>query len=98
MPPPAVLEGFDAAVPGSAEKIVDEFVAEAHHRRQQERKQGRLTFIDTLIGRLTALAFAGAGFFVTYTAIIHDSPWIGAIVGGGMIVSGMAVLMRASKK
>lgn len=97
LPPPAVLDGFEQAVPGSSKLIVNEFQAEAEHRRSQERKQGTLTFVDTLIGRLTALAFAGGGFYVTHQAIIHSESWVGSIVGGGMIVSGMAVLIRGRK-
>ena len=94
LPPPAALQAFEDIAPGTAERIVGEFVAEAHHRRAQERKQGNLIFLDNVIGRLLAIAFAAGGFWVTYQAIVHNSPWVGGIVGGGMIVAGMTVLIR----
>lgn len=97
LPPPAALEAFENVAPGSAAKIVAEFQAEAAHRRQQERWEGLLTIGDTIIGRLSAMLFAAGGFGVTYVAIVNDSPWVGSIVGGGMIVSGMAVLLRSRK-
>ena len=97
LPPPQALEAFERAVPGSAELIVQEFVTEAHHRRELEKKEGSLIFIDNFVGRASAIAFAAGGFGVTSLAIVYDSPWVGGIVGGGMIVSGMAVLLKGRK-
>lgn len=97
LPPPQALEAFERVAPGSAQIIITEFVTEAHHRRELETKQGNLIFVDNFVGRASALLFAGGGFFVTYAAIVNDSPWVGAIVGGGMIVSGMTVLLKGRK-
>lgn len=38
LPPPEVLERFDALYPGSAKLIIDDFLNESAQRREAERK------------------------------------------------------------
>ncbi len=99
LPSPAALEAFEQAVPGAGKLILEEFNAEASHRRALERQQGNLIVRETHVGQVLAIVFALACLAVAaYAASVH-AEWIGAIVGGGVIVSGMVALLgrRQSK-
>lgn len=65
IPPPAALESFERAMPGLAREIVDEFRAEARHRREIEARASRTEAASELIGKAMALLFACGCFGVT---------------------------------
>ena len=92
LPPPAALDAFEQIAPGTAAKIVDEFQAEAAHRRHRENRRDRAVFIETFIGQASAIVFALGGLGVATFAAVHDAQWIGSIIGGGVIVSGIVAL------
>jgi uncharacterized membrane protein len=96
LPPPQALQAFEDIAPGTAAKIIEEFQAEAAHRRSQENAQLRLVAAETLIGQVSAILFALGGLAVTAYAAFVGAEWIGSIVGGGMIVSGV-IALRAGR-
>jgi len=73
--------------------ILGEFQAEASHRRAMERQQGNLIVRETHIGQALAIVFGLACLGVAAYAAFVGATWIGAIVGGGVIVSGMVALL-----
>jgi hypothetical protein len=78
--------------PGAASLIIAQFMAEAERRRKQEDREARLRVGETHIGQLSAMVFALAALGVAlYAAHVH-AQWIGSIVGGGIIVSGITAL------
>lgn len=97
IPPPAVLEGFERALPGLAREIVDEFRAEAKHRREIEVRASRTEAASELLGKAMALLFAGGCFGVTVYAVAHDADWVAGVIGGGTIVSGIAAFLSRSR-
>lgn len=92
LPPPQALQAFEDIAPGTAAKIIDEFQAEAAHRRQQERRQFWLVGTETLVGQFSAIVFALGALGVAGYAAYMGAQWIGAIVGGGVIVGGIIAL------
>lgn len=46
LPPPAALSGFDAVVPGLAERIAKAWEDESEHRREIERREQRAYYLD----------------------------------------------------
>ena len=93
IPPPAALENFERAVPGLAREIVDEFRAEARHRRSLEARASRTESASELLGKIMALIFACGCFGVTLYAIAHNADWVAGVIGGGTIVSGIAAFL-----
>ena len=93
-PPPEALRAFEEIHPGSAVEIINEFKAEASHRRAQEDREARLEVRQTHIGQISALIFGLAALGVAAFAVVHNAQWIGCVVGGGAIVSGMIALLR----
>lgn len=96
LPPPAALQAFEEIAPGTAAKIVEEFQAEAAHRRGQERRQSQLVAVETIIGQVSAILFALGGLGVVGYSAFVGAEWIGSIMGGGMIVGGI-VALRSGK-
>lgn len=97
LPPPAALQAFEDVAPGTAEKIVAEFQAEADHRRRSERQQGWLIVFETIIGQVSAIVFALSALGVAAYAAYVGAQWIGAIIGGGVIVGGIVALRNRRK-
>ena len=97
IPPPAVLESFERAMPGLAREIVDEFRAEAKHRRDIEARASRTEAASELLGKAMALLFACGCFGVTVYAVAHDADWVAGVIGGGTIVSGIAAFLSRSR-
>lgn len=98
LPSPDALRAFEEACPGAASEIIQEFKAEAAHRRSQEVQEGRLRVRETLIGQVSALIFGLCALGVAGFAALHNAQWIGGVVGGGAIVSGMVALVRGRQK
>lgn len=92
LPPPAALQAFEEIAPGTADKIVAQFQTEAEHRRDMERAQARLTIGETFLGQGSAIVFALAALGVAGYSAYVGAEWIGSIVGGGVIVSGILAL------
>ena len=85
-------------MPGLAREIVDEFRAEAKHRRSIEARASRIEAASELLGKTMALIFAGGCFGVTLFAIAHDADWVAGVIGGGTIVSGIAAFLGRGEK
>lgn len=94
LPPPAALQAFDEAAPGSAALIIQEFQAEAAHRRALELGQAKLIARETHVGQALAIAYALAALGVAAYAASVGAEWIGSIVGGGVILSGIVAFLR----
>lgn len=92
LPPPQALQAFEDIAPGTAAKIIAEFQAEAAHRRGQENGQLRLVAVETLIGQVSAIVFSLTALGVAGYSAYLGAEWIGAIVGGGVIVGGIVAL------
>lgn len=97
LPPPQALEAFEQIAPGTAAKIIEEFQAEAAHRRALEVKQTDLIVRETHLGQASAIVFALSALGVAGYAAYIGAEWIGAIVGGGVIVSGIIALRSRPK-
>jgi uncharacterized membrane protein len=94
LPHPQTLQAFEDIAPGTAQKIVEEFQAEAAHRRNLENRESKLVQAETHIGQGIAIVFSLAALGVAAYAASVGAQWIGGIVGGGVIVSGIWALRR----
>jgi uncharacterized membrane protein len=94
LPPPAVLQGFEEIVPGSAARIIDEFQAEAAHRRRLEDKQARFVQRDTHVGQALAIVFALGAFALAGYAVSQGANWVAVVLGGGVIAAGVLAFIK----
>ena len=94
LPPPQALQAFEDIAPGTAQKIIDEFQAEAAHRRHLEHRESKFVRAETHIGQAIALIFSLAALAVAGYAASTGAQWVGGVVGGGVIVSGIWALRR----
>jgi len=97
LPPPAAIRAFEEAAPGSAQLILSEFVKEAEHRRSQESREATFRINEAHIGQASALIFGLAALGVAGFAAHEHAAWIGSVVGGGAIASGIVALRGGQK-
>ena len=92
LPPPSTLAGYEAALPGSADRILKLTEEEAVHRREMERERVTHNHSEVSRGQLYA-------FILVLTAILggtligslNDS-WAGSIGGAALGVGGMSAI------
>lgn len=98
LPPPALLEDYDAIVPGLAAQIVEWTTSQTAHRQQIENrtvaideKLSTAYVIETLLGQLFAFLITIAVLAGTVYLAMHDHPEAAAILGtlgfGGIITA-----------
>lgn len=76
IPPPAIMEQLDRLVPGSAERIMNDYMARSEHARaiermeaEDNREETRALSFDVRLARLAATLFPYGGLgFATYFA------------------------------
>lgn len=98
LPHPASLQAFEDIAPGTALKIINEFQAEAAHRRKLEKHQAFWMMAEGYIGQFSAIVFALTALGVATYAIYMGAEWAGAIIGGTMITGCIFALRSRSKK
>ncbi len=97
LPPPAAIRAFEEVAPGSAQLILREFEKEADHRRSQERREATFRINESHIGQASALIFGLTALGVAAFAAYEHAAWIGSVVGGGAIASGIIALRGRQK-
>lgn len=63
LPPPEILERYNQAVPGMADRLVKDFEKQSEHRMYIEKQVIRSNVIQSYIGQIT-------GFLLGFTALI----------------------------
>lgn len=104
LPPPQIIKGYDAIVPGSANIIIDSFVQQSEHRRNietqvttSEIKRAERGQNYAFIIVLLLIIAAGYGIYKghTWVAVIFGGPAIIQIVS--MFISGKSLKKRKKK-
>jgi len=90
VPHPTILAGLDKVVPGAAEKVIDQFVAQGDHRRDLESRYLKHENLRSILGvvfaGLIVLVALAIGGFLAWSG----KPLIGALFSGvplGTVVS-----------
>jgi len=97
LPPPQVLEGYNQAVPGLADRIVTMAEDEGRHRREKERRHQEHDSKVELRGQIFGFSIAICSFVIAGILIALDRPLYGLIplvtaVGG---LSGLFVWAKS---
>ena len=98
LPPPIIIEEFDRIVPGAAARILDEWEAEAAHRRAFERRAVVIEGLERIGGRILAFAFAVAALGVAVYLASIGAEWASGLIGTGTIASVVASLVYIRRK
>ena len=94
LPPPDALQAFEDIEPGAAAQIIEEFRAEAAHRRKQEDREARLRVRETHVGQGLAIAFVVMMVGLIAFAIWMRAPWVAGVLGTGVIAAGVVAFIR----
>jgi uncharacterized membrane protein len=101
LPPPELIERYDAIVPGMGSRLLSDFEAEQRHRRDWEisvlqsrndttqRESDRIAR-GQLFGLIIGLVLVLCGAAVAITGIVYDSKtgiWFGSLLSGGMTLA-----------
>lgn len=92
LPPPSMLAGYEAALPGAAERVIKLAEDEAVHRRCLEMEQAKVAQSEVSKGQnyafvLVLAAIAGG----TLIGVLNPS-WAGSIGGAALGVGGMSAV------
>ncbi len=85
LPPPDTMRGYDDVITNGAERVFQQFEAEASARRAYTRRGQTFGFVIQVIARLFALSFALAALYVAYFALEKGHEWAATIIGGSAI-------------
>jgi uncharacterized membrane protein len=97
LPPPEIMERYDALVPGAAERILHMAEKQSEHRHRIESRviasDVRNSFLGLIFGFfLSALTLSGS-----IVAIMQGKELGGGILGGGTVASLAAVFVYGSR-
>lgn len=93
IPPPAILREIEEIVPGAAKRIIDQFEAEALHRRTLQRRTQWLPFVDLVFARVSGLLFAAGCLLLIGYAISQGAGWAAAVLSAALVVGGINAIM-----
>lgn len=91
VPPPALIDGYQAAIPNGGERVLALAEREAEHRHSMDRRQFRWSVVVHILGQLLAFALA-AGVIAVGAWLIHDGK---DIAGYATLLVGAASLIAA---
>ena len=98
LPAPHTLEEFERIVPGSAKAIIDEWGAEAAHRRKYEQRALSFQGLEQIGGRLLGFIFATVALGVTVYLAQIGAEWVASIIGAGTISGVVLALISGRAK
>lgn len=82
LPHPEVLEGYNRASPGAADRIITMAEAHAAHQRQLEAEAVRAHLRQSLIGLILGSLIALGGLTAATIMVLGNHDWAGGIIGG----------------
>lgn len=87
MPPPDVLERYEAVVPGAAKDIVEEFKANGKHTREMTQRglDGAINADRRSQWMASSLVFLGFVLIYALASTGHD--WVAGVVAGTLLVA-----------
>ena len=96
LPPPQVIQGYDQALPGLADRVVTMAEEEARHRREIERERLKRDSKLELRGQVFGFSIAIISFVVAGILIAMDRPLYGmaTVVAAAAGLSGLFVWSR----
>lgn len=90
IPPPNLLQEYDKAFPGSAERIVKMAEVEQAHRHAREHAEAELQIsihngikLETTLGQFFALIIGVVAIIAGTIAGVHGAQFVGTVIGGG---------------
>jgi len=88
LPSPAILHGYDQALPGTAERILQMAEREARHRHVLEQRLLEIEGRNSTFGIAAGLSVGMAGILGGVFAVVHGAD----IAGGGVALTALAAL------
>jgi uncharacterized membrane protein len=93
LPPPEILQAYEAIVHGSAERLLDVFEKLSVHRRSLETRAQEAQIADTRRGQIFGLVIGLAAIVSGSLTAIFGSPLAGGFIGGGGVIGLVSVFV-----
>lgn len=97
IPPPAILENYNAIIPNGAERIMAMAEKQAEHRQILENKVISSDILNSRLGLVFGLTIGLAGLACGTICILNGYAVVGAFLSGGTIVSLVGTFVYGSK-
>lgn len=88
--------GYEAVLPGSAERILSMAERQSNHRLNLENKIIKHDIIKSYLGLFFGLIVCLAGFYTSYKIIVLGHPVTGALFGAAPLAGLVAVFVKAT--
>lgn len=98
LPPPELLADFDRVSPGSADKIIDQFVKQGEHRMAMEQKALGSDVERSRWGLVGGIIVSVVAFGVSVVFVYHGYPTQGALITGGTLGSLVGVFLYGTER
>jgi uncharacterized membrane protein len=98
LPPPAVLEQYNAVIPNGAERIMVMAEEQSKHRQSLEKKALNTDSRNSLCGIIFALLLGLATIVMGGYVIINGYSWGGTILGSAGLVGLVSVFIYGTRQ
>jgi len=93
MPPPANLQGYEAIVPGAAERILAMAEADTKHQHSIEFAALAAAECEVKRGQWFGFGIGAMALICSIVALLLGSPTVAAIIGGSTVVGLVSVFI-----
>lgn len=93
MPPPAILQGYEAIVPGAAERILAMAEADTKHQHAIEFAALAAAEGEVKRGQWFGFGIGAMALICSIVALLLGSPTVAAIIGGSTVVGLVSVFI-----
>ena len=98
LPPPSILEKYEAIYPGAAQLIIDSYIAQSEHRQELEKQVIRAGARDSLIGLILAFILGLVAIVGAFYCVIMGHDWAGGVLGGTGLSSLVGTFIYGSRQ
>ena len=93
LPPPALLEGYDRLLPGSAERILSMAEASLQHQQEMERDALEHDAAEIHRGQIFGLTIGITALLAAVVALAMGSQIVAGVIGGSTVVGLVSVFI-----
>lgn len=97
LPPPAILDQFNAVAENGAERIFQQWEKETAHRHAMERMDLKWSIFEGIFGKTLAFLFVVAAFGLAGYAAFLGATWLSGFLAIGTIAGVVWAFVKANR-
>ena len=94
LPTPSDFAGYDAALPGAAERILSMAEKQSSHRQALELKVISSDTLNSRLGTIFGFLLGASGLVVAGYVIVQGHDWAGVGIGGGTLATMVIAFLK----